>query len=73
MSKKRRFRFDRWVSCRASLEEGKDMCYTKAAYPTLDLAKSIRDARAKKSKQPLRVYVCPICTMFHLTKEATNE
>jgi hypothetical protein len=62
------FRFKRWAQCSATIEAGFKMCYTKAAYKTKEFAQGIVEKRSRKSEVQLRIYECPNCKMFHITK-----
>lgn len=51
-------------------EQRKAMCFSKRGYPTEKDARRAKLKREAKGAPSLRVYACPICGQFHITKEA---
>ena len=45
------------------------MCLGKNSYDTVEEAGSIAERRSPKARKPLKVYECPHCSKFHLTKQ----
>ena len=45
------------------------MCLGKNSYDTVEEAESAAERHSPKTRRPLRVYECPHCSKFHLTKQ----
>jgi hypothetical protein len=55
------------------IETLKDMCTTKRAYYSAKLAKRVAFEARQKRGTELRVYACPACGQWHITKAPLRE
>jgi len=45
------------------------MCFQKSRYPTKDVARGYANKAESARGDKLRIYFCPICSGYHLTKQ----